>query len=375
LRVDREHEAVVSPRDWPASVAAPGRDTCQEWRGGASNARSMAGTWPLRRSTHRNMETAQAARIAWLHCAGRAARGNRRKGPYTRCMTATAPVPPSRSSAPVRGVGVGLRAPHYDEWLARERCVDWIEAHSENYFGDGGWDLHVLSRLRERYPVSLHGVGLGLGSAAGYSSEHLARLARLVERIEPFAVSEHLCWGAIDGRVFNDLLPLPLTRAALALMAERVGQMQDVLRRRVLIENVSSYVRFAGDDYDEAGFLNALAARSGCGILLDVNNLYVNQLNHGVDAAAQIDAIDPQQVGEIHLAGHLVTELAVIDHHGARVAEEVWALYEHALRRCGCAPTLIEWDSDLPALDVLLDEAARARRRRELAECERVAVA
>jgi hypothetical protein len=273
------------------------------------------------------------------------------------------------------GIGIGLRAPHYRDLLARERCVDWLEAHSENYFGDGGWDLHVLTRLRERYPISLHGVGLGLGSAAGYSSDHLQRLANLAARIEPFAVSEHLCWSAVDGRVMNDLLPLPMTRAALDLMVTRVTQMQDVLRRRVLIENVSSYLRFIGDDFDEAGFLNALAARSGCGILLDVNNLYVNELNHGIDAAAQIDAIDPRHVGEIHLAGHLVTELAVIDHHGARVADAVWSLYVRALRHCGCVPALIEWDTDVPTLDVLLDEAARARHRGSNVVCDHVAAA
>lgn len=273
-----------------------------------------------------------------------------------------------RTTAP-RGIGIGLRATHYRELLVRERCVDWLEAHSENYFGDGGWDLHVLTKLRERYPVALHGVGLGLGSARGFSTEHLQRLRDLVVRVEPALVSEHLAWTAVDGRVMNDLLPLPLSHAALELMVARVAQMQDVLQRRVLIENVSSCLRFAGDDYDEAGFLNALAARSGCGLLLDVNNLYVNQCNLGVDAAAQIDAIDPRHVGEIHLAGHLVTELAVIDHHGARVADAVWDLYERALRHCGCLPTLIEWDTDVPALDVLLDELARARRRRELAEC------
>ena len=261
------------------------------------------------------------------------------------------------------GVGIGLRAPHYRDLLASERCTDWLEAHSENYFGDGGYDLHVLARLRERYPVSLHGVGLALGSAEGYSADHLTRLAALVRRIEPALVSEHLCWGAIDGRALNDLLPLPMTREALELMCGRVAQMQDALQRKVLIENVTSYVRFAGDDYDEAGFLNELARRSGCGILLDVNNLYVNQLNHGSDAVMQIDAIAPQHVGEIHLAGHLVTDLAVIDHHGARVSDPVWALYERAIARCGCVPTLIEWDTDVPALDVLIDEAANARQR------------
>lgn len=286
---------------------------------------------------------------------------------------------PSASSQPnparIAGVGIGLRAPHYAELLARDRCVDWLEAHSENHLGDGGWHLHVLLRLRERYAVSLHGVGLHLGSARGFDVGHLARVAALVDRVAPSLVSEHLAWGAIDGRVLNDLLPLPFSRAALDLACSRVTQMQDVLRRRVLIENISSYVRFAGDDFDEAGFLNELAARSGCGILLDVNNLYVNELNLGTDAARTIDAIDPRHVGEVHLAGHLVTPVAAIDHHGARVADAVWTLYERALRHCGCVPTLIEWDTDVPALDVLLDEVARARRRRERVECDRVVAA
>ena len=272
----------------------------------------------------------------------------------------------ARSRPPdLAGVGIGLRTPHYRELLEREPCVDWLEAHSENYFGDGGYDLHVLSRLRERYPISLHGVGLGLGSAAGFHPEHLQTLAALVKRIDPRLVSEHLCWSAVAAQVMNDLLPLPMTRAALDLVCMRVGQVQDVLARQLLIENVSSYVRFADDDYDEATFLNELAARSGCGILLDVNNLYVNQLNHGSDAAAQIARIDARHVGEIHLAGHLVTDLAVIDHHGAHVAEAVWNLYERAVVHCGCVPTLIEWDTDVPELDVLLDEAQQARRRRE----------
>ncbi|MDR3385618.1 MAG: DUF692 domain-containing protein [Rudaea sp.] len=260
-----------------------------------------------------------------------------------------------------RWVGIGLRTPHYRELLEREPCTGWLEAHSENYFGDGGYDLHVLTQLRERYPISLHGVGLALGSTTGYSCEHLIKLVRLVARIDPIFVSEHLCWGAVAGRALNDLLPLPMTAEALDLMCGRVSQMQDALKRRVLIENVSSYVRFAADEFDEAGFLNRLVARSGCGILLDVNNLYVNQCNHGIDAAAQIDAIAPEHVAEIHLAGHLVTELAVIDHHGTRVADEVWLLYERALRRFGQVPTLIEWDTDVPDLDVLVDEARLAR--------------
>lgn len=256
--------------------------------------------------------------------------------------------------------GIGLRTPHYRDLLERPVCAGWLEVHTENYLGDGGHDLHVLTHLRERYPVSLHGVGLGLGSVHGFDPAHVQRIAALAKRIQPRFVSEHLCWGAVADRTLNDLLPLPRTDAALALMTARVQRLQDALQRQVLVENISSYLCFADDALDEADFLNELARRSGCGLLLDVNNLYVNQCNHGSDAATVIDAIDPRHVGEVHLAGHLVTELAVIDHHGDRVCDAVWNLYRHALRRCGAVPTLIEWDTDVPALDVLLDEAARA---------------
>ncbi|MEP6941240.1 MAG: DUF692 domain-containing protein [Rudaea sp.] len=277
------------------------------------------------------------------------------------------PAPPdggASRSQPATGVGIGLRARHYRDLLEREACADWLEAHSENYFGDGGFDLHVLTTLRERYPISLHGVGLALGSVEGFSQEHLTRLARLVERIDPSLVSEHLCWGATAGRSFNDLLPMPLTGAALDLMHARVSRMQDALRRQVAIENIASYVRFVGDDFDDVEFLNTLARRSGCAILLDVNNLYVNERNHGVDARGEIDAIEPGHVAEIHLAGHRSVGDVVIDDHGAPVAEAVWSLYEYALRRCGDVATLIEWDADVPVLDVLLDEAGQASRRK-----------
>jgi uncharacterized protein (UPF0276 family) len=263
-------------------------------------------------------------------------------------------------AAAALGVGVGLRAPHYRQFLDHRPRAGWLEVHSENYLDAGGWDWHVLAELRRDYPVSLHGVGLGLGSARGFSDEHLARVRALVERVEPVLVSEHLCWGAVADRQLNDLLPLVLDQAALALMCARVDQLQEALGRQVLLENVSTYVRFHADAMSEAAFLAALAARTGCGLLLDINNLYVNQCNHGEDALAAMLAIPPSVVGEMHLAGHLVTPQAVIDHHGDRVAEPVWQLYEAALQRFGAVPTLIEWDTDLPSLDVLLTEADRA---------------
>ena len=264
-------------------------------------------------------------------------------------------------AAPIQpAAGVGLRAPHYRQFIDERPAVGWLEVHSENYLEQSGWDWHVLWQLRRHYDVSLHGVGLGLGSARGFSASHLERVAALVERVEPMLVSEHLCWGAVADRNLNDLLPLTLNGAALDLLADRVDQVQQRLRRQILLENVSTYVRFRDDAMSEAEFMAALARRTGCGLLLDVNNLYVNQRNHGEDAMAALAAIAPGSVGEIHLAGHLDTAAAVIDHHGAAVAEPVWALYRAALARFGRVPTLVEWDTDIPPLEVLLAEARKA---------------
>ncbi|KQV78614.1 hypothetical protein ASD15_22700 [Massilia sp. Root351] len=270
-------------------------------------------------------------------------------------------MPHDAHPSPALGVGVGLRAQHYRRFLEQRPTAGWLEVHTENYLDRGGWDWHVLQDLRRDYPVSLHGVGLGLGSARGFSEEHLDRVRELVRAVQPALVSEHLCWGAVAGRHLNDLLPLALDGAALDLLCERVHRVQDRLQRTILLENVSTYLRFRGDAMSEAEFMAALAQRTGCGLLLDINNLYVNQCNHGEDALAALAAIAPGTVGEIHLAGHLVTPDAVIDHHGAAVAEPVWALYEAALRRFGWLPTLIEWDTDIPELDVLLGEAGKAR--------------
>lgn len=259
------------------------------------------------------------------------------------------------------GVGIGLRAAHYRHFQAQRPCVDWLEVHTENYLARSGRDWQMLQQVRQHYALSLHGVGLGLGSARGFSLPHLERVRQLVERIEPVLVSEHLSWGAVADRQLNDLLPLRLDHEALALLCARVGQVQDAFKRPILLENVSTHLRFCGDAMSEAQFLAELARRSGCGILLDINNLYVNQCNHGEDALAALQAIAVHSVGELHLGGHLVTPLSVVDHHGALVAEPVWALYQAALQRFGRVPTLIEWDTDLPALQVLLDEADRAR--------------
>lgn len=263
-------------------------------------------------------------------------------------------------SLPALGAGIGLRAPHYADFAAARQPVGWLEVHSENYFGAGGYDLHVLERLRADYPLSLHGVGLGLGSAAGWSEPHLARLAELVARVQPHFVSEHLCWCASGATVFNDLLPMPYTGEALALVAERVQHVQERLRRPILVENISAYLEFAASEMSEGEFLAELARRTGCGVLLDVNNLYVNQVNHGADATATMRALAPGMVEEMHLAGHSVSEHGLVDTHSDRVAAPVWDLYRAALGRFGPVPTLVEWDSDIPPLAVLLEEAAKA---------------
>jgi len=266
------------------------------------------------------------------------------------------------TTRPLSGFGVGLRSCHYRDFLEHRPAVDWLEVHSENFFGEGGWDLHVLGQLRRDYPLSLHGVGLGIGSAsAEHFDAHLERIAALVARFEPALVSEHLSWASIPGRHLNDLLPMPLTEEALELVSRRVEQAQHRLGRRILLENVSSHLRFAADRLQETEFLERLARRTGCGVLLDVNNLYVNQCNHREDARQAMRAL-ASPPGEIHLAGHLVTEDSVVDHHGDHVAEPVWDLYREALARFGAVPTLIEWDTDIPPLDVLLAEAERARR-------------
>jgi uncharacterized protein (UPF0276 family) len=268
------------------------------------------------------------------------------------------------------GAGIGLRAAHYRSFLESTPAVDWLEVHSENFFGAGGFDLHVLEQVRARYPVSLHGVGLALGSrddipqARERFERHLHRLAQLVERMQPALVSEHACWGAHGVRHFNDLLPLPYTREALHWMNARVQYVQDRLKTRILVENVSSYLAHRDDEMTEMEWIAELARKSGCGVLLDVNNLYVNQANHGSDARHAIDALPPAgTVLEIHLAGHSVAGDTLVDDHGSRVAPEVWLLYDHALRRFGAVPTLIEWDTAVPGLDVLLEQAGEARNR------------
>jgi uncharacterized protein len=256
--------------------------------------------------------------------------------------------------------GIGLRAPHYRQLLKELPNIGWLEVHSENYFAEGGQPWHFLQRLREHYPISIHGVGLSLGSSDALSHVHLSNLARLIERIEPAMVSEHLSWSSVGGRYFNDLLPLPYAEEALGVVSRHIEQTQDFLGREILVENVSSYLQFAESTIPEWEFVGEVARRTGCGILLDVNNIYVSATNHGFDAARYLRAIPVAPVKEIHLAGHDHNGRCLIDTHGTHVADPVWALYRQALARFGQVPTLIEWDTDLPPLAELLGEAVKA---------------
>jgi uncharacterized protein (UPF0276 family) len=258
--------------------------------------------------------------------------------------------------------GIGLRAVHHEALVHERPAVGWIEAHTENYFHDGGGAVRALERARAAYPLSLHGVGLGLGSADGVDREHLARVKQAIARFEPALVSEHACWGHSGGEFFNDLLPLPYTPEAVELLARQVGEAQDALGTRLLIENVSAYVAFEHSCLHEWEFLAAVADLSGCGLLLDVNNVYVSSKNLGLDAHAFIEGLPVGGVGEIHLAGHARNGDVLIDDHGSQVCEEVWQLYRRAIARFGAVPTLIEWDTNLPSLATLVAESQRADR-------------
>jgi uncharacterized protein (UPF0276 family) len=262
--------------------------------------------------------------------------------------------------------GIGLRAQHHSELLRDKPAVGWIEAHSENYFAAGGAQRHYLERLRALYPLSLHGVGLSLGSTDPINQDHLRQLAQLVRQFEPRWVSEHLSWSSVDGRFTNDLLPLPYTEEALRHMVERVRYVQDALGRQILIENVSSYLQFSTSSLTEWEFIAELASESGCGILLDVNNVYVSAQNHGFDPMNYLRALPRTAIEEMHLAGHTVRQVGqhqvLIDTHNQHVCEAVWELYFFAVRHFGRIPTLIEWDADIPTLDVLVAEAHKADR-------------
>jgi uncharacterized protein (UPF0276 family) len=272
----------------------------------------------------------------------------------------------------IEGAGIGLRTCHYREILGSRPPVAWFEALADNYLGDGGMPLLHLEQVREHYPMTLHGVGMSLGSTDPLDQGYLRRLGRLIGRIEPAWVSEHLAWISFGGSYLHELLPLPYTQEALEHVAGRISQAQDALGLPLLIENPSSYLVFRGEQMSEPEFLRELVRRTGCGILLDVNNAYVSAMNHGWDPSAYINDLPATAIREIHLAGYEEHENYLFDTHGHRVHPPVWDLYAHAIEVLGPVPTLIEWDTDIPPLETLRDEAGKAqqhleRRRRRAA--------
>lgn len=277
------------------------------------------------------------------------------------------------------GAGIGLRTAHLQE-IARGATVvaegaespSWVEIHSETFLCEGGPRLALLDEVATRIPVSCHGVGLSLGSAEGLDAAHLERLKRLFARAKPGLISEHLAWSGVDGVYLNDLLPLPLTEESLRVVAENVDAAQQAFGRRILVENPSSYVKL-GHTMSEPEFMARLAARTGCGMLLDINNVYVSAANTGFDAEAYLHAMPAEAIGEIHLAGHTARRTLLIDTHNGKVRAAVWRLFASVVARVGARPTLIEWDAQLPALSVLLQEAATAQAVLDRSEVARVA--
>lgn len=277
--------------------------------------------------------------------------------------------------APTKKVGVGLRGVHMAhvrenaEKLAKK--IGWLEVHSENYYAQGGPSINNLIEIRKTFPISLHSVGNALGSAAGVDLEHLRKLKNLIEIIDPFLVSDHISWGMVDKKHLNDLLPLPYTKAALQVITDNVSQMQDFLKREILVENPSTYLAFKNPEMDEAEFINKLCKASGCKLLLDVNNIYVSSENNSeFDAKEYLHKLDKKIVKEMHLAGHSKNEIfdgkknkkILIDTHNDLVCREVWELFKIAAKNFSGTATLIEWDQDFPEFDVLLDEAKKAEK-------------
>ena len=266
-------------------------------------------------------------------------------------------------------VGVGLRSPHIDTILAERPTLGWLEIHSENYFNPDSVARAQLREIATHYPLSCHGIGLSLGSADPINIAHLQQLKQLIDDIQPFAISEHLSWSSVNGQYFNDLLPLPYTEQTLAHFSDKTMQAQDFLGQQLLIENPSSYLSFAHSTMPEWQFLQRLQQRTGCGLLLDLNNVYVSACNHGFDSLDYLAAIDPSSVQEIHLAGFTHKQFAegelYIDTHSRTVSEPVWQLYRHWIKQHsqqhGLVPTLIEWDLDIPPLARLIQEAGKAK--------------
>ena len=272
---------------------------------------------------------------------------------------------PRRHDRLPNGAGVGYKPQHFDAILDAPGNVTWLEIHAENYMGDGGRPIAQLRAMAERFPISVHGVGLSIGGEKPLDPDHLARLARLVGWLEPASFSEHLAWSTHDMGFLNDLLPLPYTEETLARVARHIDQVQEVVGRRMLLENPSTYLAFAETEMSEIDFLTEITRRTGCGLLLDVNNVFVSATNQKTDPISYINAFPLDDVGEIHLGGHDEDEddhgaPLLIDSHGREVVDPVWALYRHTIQTGGPRPTLIEWDTDVPDWPVLSAEADRA---------------
>ncbi len=263
--------------------------------------------------------------------------------------------------------GVSLKSTHFQEILSTQPDIGWFEIHPENYMSEGGLDHYYLTQIVERYPLSMHGVGLSLGSHEGVDTQHLKQLKKLIKQYKPAQFSEHLAWTKNSGQHLNDLLPLPLTQEALGIVVQNINKTQDALNTKIFIENPSTYIDLNQHDYSEAQFLNTLCEKTGCGLLLDINNIVVTCSNHDLSVEQYFDEIDPRYVGEIHLAGHknvaLTPEKMIkIDDHGSKVCDEVWALFENFISQSQQHyPVLIEWDTDLPSLDTLVDQASHAK--------------
>ncbi len=256
--------------------------------------------------------------------------------------------------------GIGLRSQHYREILEEPPPVAWMEAHPENYFGEGGAPLGILERIRSRYPLSFHGVGLSLGSTDPIDLTHLRKLKALLDRFQPTFVSEHLSWSSVSGQFLNELLPLPYTEESLELVCDKIDEIQTELQRPMLIENITRYLTWRDSTILEGEFMAEVVTRTGCGILLDLNNIYVNAVNFHLDPVKCLEAIPIDAVREIHLAGFDRLGRWLVDTHGQAVYPEVWSLYQWTLHHVGPRPTLIEWDANLPPLAVLVEQAAQA---------------
>jgi uncharacterized protein (UPF0276 family) len=268
---------------------------------------------------------------------------------------------PERDTMQLAGFGLGLRTPHYEAVLSEPHAIDWLEVITENYLVPGGKPIHYLERIRERFPLVMHGVSLSIGSTDPVDFDYLAGVRALAARIEPHWISDHLCWTGIDGRNLHDLLPLPYTEEALAWVVARVGQIQDTLGRQILLENVSSYLAFHESDMSEWEFLREVAQRADCAILLDINNIYVSSVNHGFDALTYLKAMPKDRVRQFHLAGHSDLGGHLIDTHDHPIVEPVWNLYCAAVAHFGAVPTMIERDDNIPALSELVAELQIAR--------------